>query len=289
MRPRYADVLTRLMWTTPGRPRRVCHGRPMVISMGGYTADEPVASGGSARVFRGHADDGRVVAMKVLDGPVDRALRRARREAALAAEVNHPHVLEVLDIVGGENTVVVVTPFADGGTLADLLARRGFLSVGEALTVLLPVAAAVATAHERGVVHGDLSPANILFETSGRPVLADLGAARAAGELGEPVSATPGYVAPEVARGAPLTAAADLFSLGAVALHCLTGRAAWNADDLRDVVIQSTIGQWPDPGQDPLPATLVTVLRGLLEAEPMRRPGAAGVVVDLRRSGVPEA
>ncbi len=113
--------------------------------------------------------------------------------------------------------------------------------------MLLPIAAAVATAHERGVVHGDLSPANILFDAAGRPVLADLGAARAAGELGEPVSATPGYVAPEVARGAPLTAAADLFSLGAVALHCLTGRPAWNADDLRDVVIQSTIGQWPDP------------------------------------------
>ena len=260
----------------------------MVISAGGYTADEPVASGGSGTVYRGHADDGRIVAMKVLDGPVDVALRRARREAALAAEVNHPHVLEVLDVVGDDAGVVVVTPFADGGTLADLLARRGSLTVGEALTVLLPIAAAVATAHERGVVHGDLSPANILFDATGRPVLADLGAARAAGELGEPVSATPGYVAPEVARGAPLTAAADLFSLGAVALHCLTGRPAWNADDLRDVVIQSTIGQWPDPGEEPLPATLVAALRGLLEAEPLRRPGAAGLVVDLRRCGSPE-
>jgi serine/threonine protein kinase len=260
----------------------------MVISMGGYTADEPVAAGGSARVFRGHAGDGRVVALKVLDGPVDVALRRARREAALAAEVNHPHVLAVLDIVGDDTRVVVVTPFADGGTLAELLARRGELTVGEALTVLLPIAAAVATAHERGVVHGDLSPSNILFDATGRPVLADLGAARAAGELGEPVSATPGYVAPEVARGAPLTAAADLFSLGAVALHCLTGKPAWNADDLRDVVIQSTIGQWPDPGEQPLPATLVTALRGLLEADPMRRPGAAGLVVDLRRCGSPE-
>jgi serine/threonine protein kinase len=275
----------------------------MGISIDGYTADEPLASGGSAEVFRGLAADGREVAMKVIRGSADAALRRARREAGLAAEVNHPHVLEILDIVADGEVVVVVTSFAPGGSLADLLARRGRLSVPESLTVLLPIAAAVATAHERGVVHGDLSPANILFEASGRPVLADLGAARAAGELGEPAVLTPGYVAPEVARGAPITEASDLFSLGAVALHCVTGRPAWNADDLRDVIIQSTVGQWPDPlASDPavadraapdrvdhrLPDPLVSVVRGLLEAEPLRRPGAAAAVLDLRKCGEPE-
>ena len=68
--------------------------------------------------------------------------------------------------------------------------------------MLLPIASALATAHERGVVHGDVAPANILFDATGRPLLADLGAARAAVELGAPVSATPTHVAPEVARGA---------------------------------------------------------------------------------------
>src|SRR5262245_32081793 len=143
----------------------MCQGPTMEISVGGYTADEPLATGGSAEVFRGHHDDGRPVAMKVLRGPAEAALRLASRAAGLGAEVGPPHVLAVLDVVTDDDVVVVVTPYLGGGSLADLLARRR-LTVPESLTVLLPIAAAVATAHERGVVHGDLSPANILFEAS---------------------------------------------------------------------------------------------------------------------------
>ncbi len=260
----------------------------MGITVAGYTAHEPIGAGATAQVWRGVADDGRPVALKVFGTAPDEALRLARRELALAAEVDHPHLVELLEVVADGTSVVLVSELAVGGSLADLLARRGSLSPGETLTVLLPIASALATAHERGVLHGDVSPANILFDGAGRPLLADLGAARAAIEAGVPVSATPTHVGPEVARGAAPAASSDLFSLGAVALHCLAGRPAWNADDLRDVVIQSTVGQWPDPDGVPASAALLRVVRALLDADPARRPGAATVVLDLRQAGVPE-
>ncbi|HET8589550.1 MAG TPA: protein kinase, partial [Nakamurella sp.] len=177
---------------------------------------------------------------------------------------------------------------AAGGSLADLLRARLRLRWPEVLTVLIPLADALAAAHERGIVHGDLSAANVLFDRAGRPLLADLGAARAATEAGVPVAVTVTDVAPEVARGASPAPASDLFSLGSVALHCLSGGPAWPADDLQDVLIQSTAGQWPDPADVLGPPGLLDVVRRLLDPEPARRGSAARAAVELRRVGEPE-
>ena len=125
----------------------------------------------------------------------------AVREAALASAVDHPHLVSVIDVIGSADRAMLVTELAIGGDLADLLDRRGKLTAGETLTVLLPMAAALATAHERQIVHGDLSARNIVFDRAGRPLLADLGAARAAAELSLPVATTPVDAAPELARG----------------------------------------------------------------------------------------
>jgi serine/threonine-protein kinase len=124
-----------------------------------------------------------------------------------------------------------------------------------------------------------------MIDADGRPLLNDLGAARVAVDCGIPVAANPGYVAPEVARGSVPDGAADVFALGAVALHCLSGRPAWNADDLRDVVVQSTVGQWPDPDDGDAPGPLLAAVRSALLDVPARRPGAASLVVDLSKMG----
>lgn len=258
----------------------------MTFEVGDYQATELLAAGASAQVWLGRRlTTGEPVALKVF--PPDQ-LAAVRREAALAAAVDHPHVVTVLDVVADEHRVALVTEHAPGGDLADLLARRGRLTPGQTLTVLIPLAAALATAHERQVVHGDVSAGNIVFDRAGRPLLADLGAARAAMESGRPVQATPCDAAPELARAGAPTPATDLFSLGSVALACLTGRPAWPADDLRDVVIQAAAGQWPDLPDDAAPPPLVAAVRSLLEHDPDRRPGAASLVLDLRSAGRPE-
>ena len=229
------------------------------------------------------ADD-RTVAIKVF--PAGRA-GLARREAALLSAVDHPHLLALLEVVGTAEHVGLVTPFAAGGSLAALLVRRGRLTWPETLTVLIPLADALAAADERELVHGDLSAGNVLFDAAGRPLLADLGAARAAAEWSQPVAVTPTDVAPEVARGSPPDHRSDLFSLGSIALHCLSGRPAWPAETVTDALIQSTLGQWPDPEFVIAPDDLLAVVRRLLDPEPGRRGSAAALAVDLRRVGEP--
>jgi hypothetical protein len=239
-----------------------------------------------ARVWRAvRTDDDAPVVIKVFAAA---HAERAEREAALAAAIDHPHLLRGAPVAGRDGAVGLVFPYLDGGSLASLIAARRRLRWPELLTVLIPLADALAAAHERGLVHGDVSPGNVLFDADGRPVLADFGAARAAAECGSEVQVTPQHVAPEIVRGANPSPAADLFSLGSVALACLTGRAAWPADDLQDVLIQSTAGQWPELEDNMAPGPLRTVVRRLLEPEPDDRGSAAQLAVELRRIGDPE-
>ncbi|AZI58250.1 hypothetical protein EH165_08980 [Nakamurella antarctica] len=259
----------------------------MTFCIGDYTAHTLVATGSTATVWSGRQTDSqRRVVLKVMSRA---KLAQITREAALAGYIDHPHLLPVLDVVADDERAALVMESADRGSLQQLLDSRT-LSPGETVTVLAPIAAALALAHERGLTHGDISVSNILFDQSGRPLLADLGAARAAADLSLPVCVTPGYVAPEVARGATPTPAADMFSLGAIALHCLCGRPAWPAEDLRVVAIQATAGLWPDPGAGAgASQTLLTLVRALLSEDPHLRPKAAEVVMDLRSADVPQA
>ncbi|MEO7126174.1 MAG: serine/threonine-protein kinase [Nakamurella sp.] len=229
--------------------------------------------------------DGAPVAIKMF-GSGD--AERAQRESDIAGAIDHPHVVRAIDVVLGKEAIGLVFPWMEGGSLADLVAVRRRLRWPETLTVLIPLADALAAAHERDFVHGDVSAGNVLFDGAGRPMLADFGAARAATESGADVFVTPQDVAPEIVRGAVPGPASDLFSLGSIALTCLRGRAAWPADDLQDVLIQSAAGQWPELEENMAPELLRAVVRRLLEPEPEDRGSAAQLAVDLRRIGDPE-
>ena len=258
------------------------------MDMGAFRGIRRLGGGADAEVWLAAAPDGARVALKVLALPPDKAMEAARRELALAARIDHPHLLGARSVVCAGDRVALVLPWAAGGSLADLLARRATLTVAETLTVLIPVADVLAVAHERGVVHGDLSPANILLTADGRPLVADLGAGRLALDGDRPIVGTPGCVAPEVARGGIAQPSSDVFALAAIGLWCLTGRPAWNAIDLRDVVVQSTVGQWPDPGDAAGPPRFLAALRAALSDLPAHRPGAAALRIELARSGEPE-
>src|SRR4051794_29512872 len=258
----------------------------------GYTLQELLGRGGSGEVWRAvPRAGGAPVAVKVL---IAGDPERQAREAALLGELDHPHLVRLRDVVhqprrGGHPRVALVLDLLPGGSLAALLARRGRLRPGEVVTAIAPVAAALAHAHEHGVVHGDLSPGNIVFTAEGRPVLTDLGVARVLGEAaaGE---VTPAYVDPTVAGGGAPGPASDVFGVPAAAFHALTGVPPWNAAGPAGTLEVAAAGVLPDLAElapEAPPELLAVVARGLA-ADPHERGSAAAFALDLRHACRPE-
>ncbi|MGY2129268.1 protein kinase domain-containing protein [Blastococcus sp. SYSU DS0617] len=258
----------------------------------GYTVQELLGRGGSGEVWRAvPRRGGPPVAVKVL---VEGEPERQAREAALLGELDHPHLVRLVEVVhqprrGGAARVALVLDLLEGGSLAALLAARGRLSAGEVVTVCAPVAAALAHVHGHGVVHGDLSPGNIVFTAEGRPVLTDLGVGRIIGETAA-AEVTPAYVDPAVARGGAPGPASDVFGVAAAAFHALTGIAPWNAATPADTLVVAAHGRLPDLAElapEAPPALLEVIGRGLA-ADPHERGSAAAFALDLRHACRPE-
>src|SRR5215203_6656248 len=238
----------------------------------GYVLEALLGRGGSGEVWRAvPRRGGAPVAVKVL---VAGQPERQAREAALLGELDHPHLVRLIEVVhqpqrGGATRVALVLELLAGGSLAALLARRGRLRPGEVVTAIAPVAAALAHAHGNGVIHGDLSPGNIVFTAEGRPVLTDLGVARVLGESAA-AEVTPAYVDPTVARGGAPGPASDVFGIAAAAFHALTGIAPWNAADPDGALDVAAAGHLPDLSllAPDAPEEMVRVVERGLSAEP---------------------
>ncbi len=185
---------------------------------GRYRIDERLGEGGQGEVFAGHDSWlDRPVALKQV--PLQEAAA-LRREFELLREVRHPALVEALDLVFEDDRATLVETRVEGESLE---AWARWQNPREVLRVLSPVAHALAHMHVRGVVHGDVSPGNILVDHSGCAVLIDLGFSSRRGASGS-VAGTPGFIAPERSReGAKLEPSADVWSLGAVITACLTG------------------------------------------------------------------
>ncbi len=259
----------------------------MGFVVGAYQAVEQIGVGHRAAPavlwrgadLRSHSD----IAMTVL--PIEQ-VGAVLSEVEAVAEIRHPHLLPVIEVAEQGDRVAAVYPWPAGGRLAELMIRRGRLSVPETLTVLIPLASALAVAHAAGIRHGGVAPEAVWFDGQGRPLLGPLSVGRVIAELNDGMPVECRDVAPEVVRGerlhhAPLGPASDVFSLGSIALRCLTGRSAWPADDPTDVLIQSAAGLWPDLPDDAGPAELVDLVRSMLHADPDQRPDAAELAASL--------
>ncbi len=236
------------------------------LRLPGYAVERLAGSGGSGDVWVAREEaTGRHVALKRLRDAGEQQRSDLRREAALLSAVSHPHVLPLRSVIDTPTDVVLVLDLAEGGSLRELVDRRGRLSAGEVVTATAPIAQALAEVHRAGLVHGDISPGNILFTGDGRPLLGDLGVARIAGVRPDAVSATAAYAAPEVLAGAPPTPAADVYGLASVALAALTGAMPT---------------MWDDSAADTLtvlPAASLDLLDRALASRPARRPDAAAL------------
>jgi serine/threonine protein kinase len=273
----------------------------MAFTVPGYRVGQLLGYGSHAEVWSATAaGSGEPVALKriVLDTvPAEQAgriARAARIEAALLAALEHPSLIRLREFLATNTAVVLVLDLAEGGSLAELLRRRDRLTPAEIAATFSPVAAALAHAHDEGVLHGDLSAANILFTAAGQPMLADLGMARLLGSLAQGLG-TPAYLDPVVAAGGAAGAASDVFSLAAVALHCVSGAGPWQPvgssglDSAAAALARAATGVIDGlPGRlGGCPAEMAAVLSRALNPEPHRRGTAAEFALDLRASVQP--
>ncbi|MEU6890797.1 serine/threonine-protein kinase [Streptomyces sp. NPDC046557] len=252
--------------------------RNSAVIGGRYRLEKRLGRGGMGTVWR--AEDellGRAVAVKELHLDGDRETSGALREARTVAQVRHPHVVVVHDVVNHEGSAHIVMELIDGGSLAERLSAGGPLSVEETARTGLALLGALGAAHARGVLHRDVKPANVLMEAgTGRVVLTDFGIAHLAGvttisETGAFIG-SPEYTSPERMRGAAAGPASDLWSLGVLLCAALTGKSPFHRDSLGGVLHAVVHDEIEPPAQA---GPLRPVIRGLLERDPERRLGAA--------------
>jgi serine/threonine protein kinase/WD40 repeat protein len=217
--------------------------------LGRYRLTAEIARGGAAIVFRGRDEAlHRDVAIKLLHaGPLAsrEAVRRLFLEARATARLHHPNILPVYEVGGAESQPFIAMPLLEGGTLATRIRDGQFTSSSpmEIAQLLRKVALAVHHAHRHGILHRDPKPGNILFDSTGEPLVGDFGLVRVLEEdstitLSQTVLGTPAYMSPEQARGdgAELTVAADIYSLGAILYELLAGSPPFTGASVAEVL-----------------------------------------------------
>lgn len=216
------------------------------LAQGRYRVERTLGHGGMAIVYLAHDEElARPVAVKVLAQNVsgDQSVRkRFLREARLAGRLSHPNVVQVYDAGEADGRPYIVMEYVPGKTLAEC----GKLPAEEALPLALQACAGLQHAHDAGLVHRDVKPGNLLLRDDGVLKVADFGIARAAEatrltQLGT-VLGTAAYLAPEQAAGEEVTAAADIYSLGAVLYELLTGRPPHQFESLPELALKQTEG-----------------------------------------------
>jgi len=199
----------------------------------------------------------RQVAIKVLhaQGATDAdQLERFRREARAVAQLNHPHIVTVIDAGEQEDrirpTPYIVFEYVEGETLKARIRRNGRLPIGEAIAYAIEIARALGAAHERGIVHRDVKPQNVLVDEEGRAKVTDFGIARTLDQEGLTqdgrVLGTTDYVSPEQALGHPVTGQSDLYSLGIVLFEMLTGDVPFKGENQVAVAMKHVRDDMPD-------------------------------------------
>lgn len=257
--------------------------------LGPYEVVRFIGQGGTASVFEGrHASLRKPVAIKILHEHLAtdaNVAARFVREGRIAAQLRHPHSLDVLDVGEERGVAYLVMELLDGNNLNARIIDHRALPLEEALTILFPVAAALAHAHGHGIIHRDVKPGNIFLARDARgtvvPKLVDFGISKIVdAPEGEPLTVTNVvmgtvlYMAPEQTMGGKFsTAKSDQYSLAAVLYECVAGRTPFEADGFYELIeaVRTAPLKPPSVGNPRLPKGLDDVLLRALDRDPAKR------------------
>ncbi len=258
-----------------------------------YTLHEEVGTGATGSVFK--ARDTMLdtwVALKLLKPEYTAnpsALDRVRQEILLSRDLAHPNILRAYHLASYEGGTYITMQWINGGTLADRISECGALPVPVVLSISSKLASALASAHERNVLHRDVKPGNILMDEDGEPYLADFGLARLIGEQGLTQHGvfvgTPHYASPEQVALGPLDERSDLYALGLVIFEMATGRRPFEANTVAEVLAMQRTALPPDPSTiaPGIPGELAALTLRCLAKDPAERISSAVQVEEALR------
>jgi serine/threonine-protein kinase len=285
LEPRAADTPSSISVSRISSAPTPDEGRfvPGTLLGGRYRIIGLLGRGGMGEVYR--ATDlmlGQSVALKFLPQEAasnPRLLERFHGEVRVARQVSHPNVCRVYDIGEIEGMPFISMEYVDGEDLADLLLRIGRLPADKALETARKLCAGLAAAHDRGVIHRDLKPQNIMMNKRGDVVIMDFGLAAIADQLSgaEVRNGTPAYMAPEQLKGSEVTARSDIYALGLVLYEIFTGRKPFDAKNARQLLELEESSHLPSMSSagaeiDPM---VEKAIRRCLDPDPAKRPASA--------------
>ncbi|MEU8259604.1 protein kinase [Micromonospora sp. NPDC048999] len=255
-----------------------------------YRLDERIASGGMGDVWRGTDQVlGRTVAVKsllpaLLDEPG--FAERFRGEARTMATINHPGVVDVYDFGNDQQIAFLVMEYVEGDALSSTLSRVGRLTPARTMALLAQAADALHAAHEKGIVHRDVKPGNLLVRPNGTLVLTDFGIARSdlVGQLtaAGSVLGTASYISPEQATGAVATPASDVYALGVVAYQCLAGRRPFEGDNPLEIAMKH-VTEAPRALPSDIPPQVKAIVERAMAKDPAARWPSAAALASIAR------
>jgi serine/threonine-protein kinase len=261
---------------------------------GRYRVVRKLGTGGMANVYLAEDQElGRSVAIKMLDdrhSQDEQFVERFRREAKNAAGLSHPNIVSIYDRGEAEGTYYIAMEYLEGRTLKELLVARGPTPLPVAIDYARQILGAVGFAHRHGIVHRDIKPHNVVVAPDGRLKVTDFGIARSGTsqmtETGS-IIGTAQYLSPEQAKGAPVTPASDIYSVGIVLYEMLTGSVPFTGDTPLEIAMKhlSAVPEPPSERREDVPHELdAIVLRALAKDPEDRYQSAEEMDADLARA-----
>lgn len=259
-----------------------------MTTLGKYILQEQLGSGGFGTVYRAIDNIGRIVAIKVLKPGFSEnpdVVNRFQREARAAGSLFHPHIATILDFEEVDGRVFLVMRFIDGKPLDTMIKEQGKIPWEDAKKIFAQIADALEFAHDKGFIHRDIKPGNIIVSPSEGAVLTDFGLVKAVTASGLSTTGvmlgTPAYIAPEIWEGKEATTATDVYSLACVFFEMLTGKAIFGGESTPEVMKKHFDPiQFPVKWAEDLPLGIEKIMKKAFAKDPAQRFSSAREMYD---------